>query len=127
MPVAETVARDHDLADDLAGGEIAHQALRAGMAERAGERATDLARDAERAAVGLGDVDAFDLVRPLAGMFARQPDEPLARAVDRGLLGHDLGAREREPRVQRRAQLLRYAGHRGEVLRPAQVEPVPDL
>src|SRR4029450_8093114 len=113
MPVAEAVACEHDLAHDLAGGEIAHQALCSGMAERAGERAADLARDAERAAVSLGDVDAFDLVRLLAGMLAGGAEEPLARAVDRGLLGHDLRPREREMRVERRAQLLRHAGHRG--------------
>src|SRR5262249_28909812 len=66
QPITETIARDHDLADDLAGREVAHEPLRAGVTERAGERAADLARDAKRAAVGLGDVDAFDLVRPLA-------------------------------------------------------------
>ena len=35
-PVAEPVAGRQHLAGDFAGGEIAHQALRAGMAERAG-------------------------------------------------------------------------------------------
>ena len=64
--VAEPVARHHDLPDDLAGRQVAHQPLRAGVAERAVERAADLARQAERAAVGLRDVDALDLVRPLA-------------------------------------------------------------
>ena len=54
------------LADDFAGGEIAHQALGAGVAEGAVERAADLARHAQRAALGVGDVDAFDLVRQLA-------------------------------------------------------------
>src|SRR5262245_9669787 len=66
QPITEAIARDHDLPDDLAGREVAHEPLRAGMAERAGERAADLARDAKRAAVGLGNVDALDLVRPLA-------------------------------------------------------------
>ena len=64
--VAEPVARHHHLADDLAGREVAHQPLRAGVAERAGQRAADLARDAQRAAIGFRDVDALDLVRPLA-------------------------------------------------------------
>ena len=99
-PVAEPVARDHHLADDLAGREVAHQPLRAGVAERAGERAADLAREAERAAVGLRDVDALDLVRPLARVLARQPQQPFARAVDRDLLGHHLGPRQREMRVR---------------------------
>src|SRR3982074_2557943 len=40
-----------------------------------------------------------------------QPQEPLARTIDRDLLGHDLGAGEREVPVERCAQLLRHAGH----------------
>ena len=80
------------------GGEVAHQPLRAGVAERAGQRAADLARQAQRAAVGLRDVDALDLVRALAGVLARQPQQPFARAVGGDLLGHDLGPRQREVR-----------------------------
>ena len=131
LPVAETVARDHDLADDLAGREVAHQPLRAGVAERAGERATDLAGDAQRAAVGLGDVDAFDLVRALVQTFARalagQPQKPFARAVDRDLLGNDFRAREREVPIEAGAQLFRHAGHGIEMGGAAHVEPVPEL
>ena len=111
-PVAEPVARDHHLPDDLAGREVAHEALRAGVAERAGERAADLARHAQRAAVGLRDIDALDFVRPLAGVLAGKPQQPLARAVGRDLLGHDLGPLQREVRVERGAQILRHAGHR---------------
>ena len=59
--IAKPVARHHHLGDDLLGLEVAHQALRAGMAEGAGQRAADLAGDAERAAIDLGDIDAFDL------------------------------------------------------------------
>ena len=125
--IAEPVARDHHLADDLAGREIAHQPLRAGVAERAGERAADLARQAERAAVGLRDVDALDLVRALARDLARQPQQPLAGAVDRDLLGHHLGPRQREMLVERRVQLLRHAGHLVEAGRAAHIEPVPEL
>src|SRR3546814_1455600 len=40
-PLAEVVAGHHDLAHDLGRGEIAHQALGAGMAELAGEGAAD--------------------------------------------------------------------------------------
>src|SRR5262249_55849582 len=131
QPITEAIARDYDLADDLAGREIAYEPLRAGVTERAGERAADLAGDAKRAAVGLGNVDAFDLVWPLAQnpvrMFAGEPQQPFARAVDGDLLGHDLGAREREMLFERRAQLLRHAGHLIEAARPAHVEPVPDL
>ena len=46
--------------DDLLRRQIAHQLLRAGVAEGAIERAADLARDAERAAIALGNIDAFD-------------------------------------------------------------------
>ena len=100
--VAEPVARDHDLADDLARGQVAHQPLRAGVAERAVQRAADLARQAQRAAVGLRDIDALDLVRTFAGVLARQPQQPFARAVGRNLLGHDFGPRQRVTRGQRR-------------------------
>src|SRR5262249_4379868 len=103
-PIAEAITRDHDLADDLSGREIAHEPLRAGVTERTRERAADLAGNAKRAAVGVGDVDAFDLVRPLArnlaGPLAGQPQQPFARAVDRDLLGHHLGAREREMLIE---------------------------
>ena len=125
--IAEPVARHHDLADDLARREIAHQPLRAGVAERAVERAADLAREAKRAAVGLRDIDALDLVRPLARDLAGQAQQPLAGAVDRDLLGHHLRPRQRVMRVEQRAQLLRHAGHLVEALRAAHIEPVPDL
>ncbi len=61
--VAEPVARHQQLGEDFLGGQVAHQLLRAGVAERAGERAADLAGDAERAAAFLGDVDGLDLDR----------------------------------------------------------------
>ena len=77
-PFAERVARHHHLADDLGRGEVAHQALRAGMAERAGQGAADLRRDAERAAILLGDVDGLDLL-PVG-----EAQQPFARAVGRG-------------------------------------------
>ena len=41
--------------------------------------------------LGLRDVDALDLVRPLARVLAGQPQQPFARAVDRDLLGDDFG------------------------------------
>ena len=103
------------------GGEVAHQALRAGMAERAGQRAADLARDAQRAAVFLGDIDGLDL------LAVGKPKQPFARAVDRDLLGHDLGPRQREARGQFAAQLLGDVGHGGEIGRAAHIEPAPEL
>src|SRR6202162_1269479 len=62
-------------------------------------------------------------VRVLAG----KPQQPLARAVDRGLLGGDLRTRQREIRGEHRAQILGDAGHRLEALGAADVEPMPDL
>src|SRR5262249_9549212 len=88
-PVIETIPRHHHLADDLARGEVAHQALRAGVAERAIERAADLRGDAQRAAVGFGDIDALDLMRPLDPVAARQTQQPFAGAVIGDLLGYD--------------------------------------
>ncbi len=126
--IAEPVARDHDLADDLAGRQIAHQALRAGMAERAGQRAADLARDAERAAVAFRDIDAFDQMRPLACVFAGKLEQPFAGAVGRHLLGHDLRPVEREMLVQFVAQRsCRCSTSASKSLRAAHIEPVPDL
>ncbi len=126
-PVAEPVARDHHLPDDLARREIAHEALRAGVAERAGERAADLARHAQRRAPAIRDVDALDLVRPLACVFAGQPQQPFARAVDRNLLGDDLRPLQREALLERDAQVLRHAGHGGKARHAAHIDPVPEL
>ena len=83
-----------NLADDLLGLEVAHQPLRAGVAERAGERAADLARDAQRAAIVLGDVDRLDLGRARLMAALGEPQQPFARAVGGDLLGGDLGAGE---------------------------------
>ena len=66
------VAGDDELGDDLGRGQVAHQALRARVAERAGERAADLARNAQSAAIDLGDVDALDL-RALVVRAGRGP------------------------------------------------------
>src|SRR5690606_17310694 len=61
--IAEALARHQDLAEDFPCSEIAHERLRAGVAERAGERATDLRGHAQGAAVRFGDVDRLDLDR----------------------------------------------------------------
>ena len=45
-PVADPVSRQHDLSHDIAGAEVAHQFLRARMAEGAAQRAAHLAGDA---------------------------------------------------------------------------------
>ena len=66
----------------------------------------------KRAAAGIRDIDALDLVRPLACVLAGKPQQPFARAVGRDLLGDDLRPLQREMLVERVAQLLRHAGHR---------------
>ena len=126
LPIVEPVARQDDLADDLARREIAHQALRAGMAERATERAADLAGNAQRAAIGLRDIDAFDVVRPIR-QFAREPQQPFARAVDRDLLGGDLRPRQREMLRQLGAEFLRQGRHGVEAFDAPHVQPMPNL
>src|SRR5258708_37262183 len=82
-PIAETIAGHHDLADDFARRQIAHQPLGAGMAERSIERAADLPRYAKGAAPGLRYVHARHFVQPL--IVSRQPHQPRSRAVDRHL------------------------------------------
>src|SRR5690606_11227383 len=96
-------------------------------AEGAVQRAADLARHTERAAVALGDIDALDLMRPLAGIVGGQPDEPFARAVCRYLLDHDLWAFEREMLGEFRAQMLRDIAHIREVAHATEIDPVPEL
>ena len=125
-PVAQSVARHHHLADDLAGGEIAHQALGAGVAEGASERAADLAGDAQRAALGVGDIDALDFVRSARLRLARQPQQPFARAVDRNLFGHHFRALQREVLGQgaRSSFDTLVMASNGEA---AEIDPVPEL
>ena len=41
-PFAQIVASQHDLADNLGGGQVAHKFLGAGVTERTGQRAADL-------------------------------------------------------------------------------------
>ena len=120
-PVTEPVAGERDLSHDLARGQIAHETLRAGVTERAGERAADLARNAKCAAVLFGDVDGLDL------LAVGEAKQPFARAVDRDLLGHDPGPRERKRRGKLAAKLLGDVGHDGEIRRAAHIRPAPDL
>ena len=72
---AEFAVGEPDLADDLGGGEVAVETLLRRRAERAVERAADLRGHAERAAVGLGDVDHLE------GLRAIGAQQPLARTV----------------------------------------------
>ena len=78
-PFAQSVARQQQLADDFAWLQIADQALRAGVAKAAGQGAADLAGDAERATLRIGDVDAFGL------LAVGEAQQPLAGPVGGGL------------------------------------------
>ena len=95
------------------GAQVAHQRHRAGMAERAGQAAADLGRQAERAAPLLGDQHALDLL-PVG-----EAQEPLAGAVARALLVDDLRPRDGAARGEAVAQRDRQGGHAGEVARAA--------
>jgi hypothetical protein len=107
-PLAQPVAGDEHLAHDLARRQVAHQLLGAGMAEAAGERAADLAGDAQGAAVLLGDIDRLDLM-PAAVRVRRKPEQPLAGAVRRHLLDGHLRPGEGELPVEAgRARPWRY-------------------
>ena len=96
--------------EDLLGRQVAHQLLRAGVAERAGQRAADLRGDAQRAAAFLGDIDGLDLDRP-AGAARRKAEQPFAGAVVRDLLLDDLRPGDREMSLERGAQLLGDVEH----------------
>ena len=126
--IAEALARHQDLAEDFAGAEIAHQRLRAGVAERAGERAADLRGHAQRSAIFLRDIDGLDLDRRQIGVQRiAVAEQPFARAVDRDLLGDDLGPVEQEVLRQRLAKTLLDIAHPLEIGDAVNVDPVPQL
>ena len=87
-------------------GQIAHQPLRAGVAERTIQRAADLRGNAQRAAVGLRNVDALDLMRLFDRIAAWQPQQPFAGAVVGNLFGHHFGPRHGEMLLQLGAHVL---------------------
>src|SRR3546814_16614493 len=84
------------------------QALGAGVAELAGEGAADLAGDAERAAVFLGNVDGLNL------LAVGQAQQPLAGAVPGDLGDGDLGPAHRAGLGEVLAEVLGEGGH-GEI------------
>ena len=98
----QRAVRVPELADDLGGRQVAVEALLAGRAERAVERAARLRRDAQRAAVVLRNVDRLDRVA------VADVEQPLARAVGGGRVadrpsGRSIVAVGRELLAQRRA------------------------
>ena len=84
-PLAERISGQHDLADNLSGIEIADQPHGAGMAEAAIEGAADLAGDAQRAPIRIGDE------HHLVIMAVGGAQQPFAGAVGRDQFGDDLG------------------------------------
>ena len=120
-PFAERVAGEHHLADDLRRLEVAHQPHRAGVAEGAIERAADLARHAQGAAVGVGDEHHLEV---MAVVGAQQP---FAGAVGRHLRLDHFGPRDDEALGEPRLLRLGDVGHRRKVADPAIVDPVPHL
>src|SRR3546814_1276128 len=69
----------HHLPDDLARGEVADEAHRAGVAETAIQCAADLARHTERSPIGVGNEHHL-IFLPVGG-----GEQPFARAVARHL------------------------------------------
>ena len=99
------------------------RALRAGVAEAAGEGAADLGGDADGASVFLavGDVDGLSL------LSVAEAEQEFAGIVLAGL--HDGGFRAGDDEVVRQLLLQRAGdgGHAGEVGLAAVVDPVPEL
>ncbi len=126
--IAQPLARHQNLAEDFTGSEIAHQRLRAGVAERAGQRASHLGAHAQRAAVVLGDVDGLDLDRrQVRVQRIAEAKQPFARAVDRDLLADDLRPVEQEMVAQRLPDPLLDVAHPLEIGDAVDVDPVPQL
>ena len=89
---AQEVLGEPELGDDLAGGEVAAEALVAGRAEAAADGAAGLRRDAQRAAVVLGNEHGLDRVA------VADVEQPLDGAVGRLLLADDRQRPRRRPR-----------------------------
>ena len=119
--VAQFALRKKHLAHDLGDAQVAVEALLRGGAERAIHRTADLRGDAQRAAVGLGDVHHLD------ALHAVHAQHPFARAVRRSLLLDDFRHRDRGRLGELRAKLLREVRHRGEVRDTAPVQPFHQL
>jgi len=67
------------------------------------------------------------IVGLVPGVLAGQSQPPFARAIDRDLLGDDLGARQGEARGEPCPEILGDIAHGAEIGRSADVEPMPEL
>jgi hypothetical protein len=117
----EHLAHATDLIDDLGRGEVAREAHGARGAERAGERAPHLGRDAQRGAVVVGDQHGLDH-GPV-----RRPEHGLARAVVRALKSDRLQGAHPPLTRQPLAQIAPEVRHLQGILDAARVEPGEDL
>jgi hypothetical protein len=97
----QRVGRPPQLADDFRGAEVAVEALPAGGAERALQRAAHLGGNAQGAAAGFRDEHRLDGVAPT------DRQQPLARAVGSRGLGDQPRKLDRGVLLQALAQALR--------------------
>jgi len=112
------------------GHEAFYDALFEGLKQLGYEEGKNLAverRYAQGRAAAVRNIDALDLVRPFAGVLARQPQQPFAGPVDRDLLRHHIGPCQREVLVQNGAEFFRQGGHLVEAGRSTHIEPAPNL
>src|SRR5947209_19086883 len=121
MSTAQQAVREPELAYDLGARQIAVEALLAGRAEGAVEHTARLARNAQRAAVRLRNEDRFDGIRFI------DLEQPFARAVFSGGIGHDHRRIDARRNRQALAQRLRKIAHAREVALAALVHPVQQL
>ena len=113
--------RQPHLADDFRGAQIAVESLLSGGAKSAVHGAAHLTRDAQRAAIGFGDIDGLD---PLDLVHSQHP---FAGAILRHLLGHDLRNGDFRDLRELRAKLLLQIAHRGEIRGTTPVDPLHEL
>src|SRR5439155_17564446 len=118
-PFAQRITRQHHLADDLAGGEVAYQSHSSGVAEAAVKRASHLARHAQGSAIGVGNEDHFEI------MAVGRAKQPLAGPVRGYEMFDDIGSADRKTLRQPRAVRLGDIAHRVETGRAATIDLVP--
>lgn len=115
--IAQSITGEQELREDFLGRQVTHQLLRAGVTERTGECAADLAGNAMRAAALFGNIDGLDLDRP-AGTARGKTQEPLSRAVIGDLFVDDLVVRDGEMLLQHFTHVLGNVRHVVEIGMP---------
>ena len=120
-PFAQRITRQHHLADDFARRQVAHQPHGSGVAEPAIEGAANLAGHAQRAAIGVGDEDHFEI------MAISRAQQPFARAIGGMLRLYHFGATDDETLAQPGTHGLGDIRHRLEISDAAMIQPVEHL